>query len=604
MDDHVSNFTDAQLAAAAQRIRLSPEEIEAAFDGAMAERDTSRLPFMVEHAIAPIGMEPVEVALEAARRGNFVEAFIVRAANLGGMGPPAAGAPSMGSTFVALQAVVDPALGFADAATANQALTLATVRICQLLVQTDEGDVRGTGFLVGPQAVITSFHVVGALVDEGRPRPGSEARIGVEFDRLTPGAPGVVVPVAADWLIGGSAPHPTEMPGQSALTFTGDGDLDFDTHLDFALIRLAAPIGRERGYYRLDPERWPSCGQRARVTLLQRPNAGLKMSFGLAAALWPDRFRSRLKHTANSTAGSSGGLLLDADYQPIGLHQCGVACGTELVNGAIPTARIASTAVTFDTVVGTDPLWRLQDGSPVIGRRGFQDMVMRAVSGPTRIVSVNGGPKSGRSFSFRILGSLLDDGSHRLVELPASDVPDGAWALAVCLLERLHPSPAEAKAQLPDPADAQTAEEAWIRDALFPALIQSFREAAPNRTIWLLIDDLDRNSLANTSARHLLERLYADIGRLPFLRVVLVGVTGLVPAADRNLVEYDDIRPTTDLEIDEQLRLTFVATDRAQRVSEAAGLRLAIRQMMQISGASGIGTLATLVGSSLREVAA
>jgi hypothetical protein len=299
----VTEITDDQLAAAAHRIRLSAGDLGTAFDSAAAEKDPGGHPFMVEHALAPQEMEPVQAALEAARRRGFVPEFIVRAAALGGMSAPAADPVPGGVGTVQLQAIVNPAMGFLDATLANRALTLAMERVCHIVVQTEGGDVRGTGFLVGPQAVITSYHVIESRVEAGSPRSDSHDRIGVEFDRLTAGASGMVVPVAPEWFIGGSAPHPSEQPGRSALTFTGDGDPDYDTCLDFALIRLARAVGRQRGHYDLDPERWPKSGARGQVTLLQRPNTGLKMANGVVAALWPDRIRSRLKHTAELHRG-------------------------------------------------------------------------------------------------------------------------------------------------------------------------------------------------------------------------------------------------------------------------------------------------------------
>src|SRR5262249_47446916 len=83
-----------------------------------------------------------------------------------------------------LQTVVSHEDGFSDPVTVIRELQLATRRVCEILIDRGETS-RGSGFLVGPDVVLTNWHVVRALCPEGAVKPlnGFADRIKVRFDR-------------------------------------------------------------------------------------------------------------------------------------------------------------------------------------------------------------------------------------------------------------------------------------------------------------------------------------------------------------------------------------------------------------------------------------
>ncbi len=571
--------TDAALRWMAAQIVAADAQFAQAHDPLAAQHDAD--PVMLLRAL--YGEDEWRfAALQQARDGGWLRA-LTRALLRDAQAFP--GIDRAGATgqrlSTELQAIVDPQAGFVDPGALNSGTLTAERRVCCIRVSAPAGESSGSGFLVGWQTVLTAWHVIAPLLNaQGRPLAGSAQKLLVQFDHLD-GVRTVDLKVADDWLLGGSAPHPTEHPTEHALAFGPPVD-GFDKALDCALILLGAPVGRERGYYVLDRQRRPRVDQpRARISVFQHPAGGrMRMAWGVATQLWPGEAGTRLRHTANTTAGSSGGLVLDADFEPVALHQCGHRdeAGNAIVNGAIPTANIAANLDRFDTVSGLDPLWRLPGGEPVFGRLDWQQQVMEAVTARKRILVVAGRePGSGRSFSLAILKAMLGHAEHLYVELAAGGLPSAPHALAAVVLERLQPEPmptvdpaapatpgqaAEAAAALPSPAQAETAAAAWVRDVLLPAFTQRLAAVAGKRTLWLVFDDMDAPGVDGLPWRLLLEQLCARIEQLPFLRLVLLGHPGLVPAAPPRWVAVDDRLAFGEDEVFESLSRHATAADK------------------------------------------
>jgi hypothetical protein len=127
------------------------------------------------------------------------------------------------------------------------------MRVC--IVEVDQSP-RGTGFLVGPDAVLTNFHVLQdaleVLNDEVRPKVAAD-RITFLFDFrvLATGveSEGTRVNAASDWIIDASQPlsDPEEIAGKPEPT----GD-----QLDHAVVRLARRFGDEPTARGSPPRGW------------------------------------------------------------------------------------------------------------------------------------------------------------------------------------------------------------------------------------------------------------------------------------------------------------------------------------------------------------
>jgi hypothetical protein len=469
-----------------------------------------------------------------------------------------------------LQAIFDYSAGFSLPAVHAAGMLRTIPKICVITVRLpNRTETQGTGFLVGPQTVLTAWHVVAELIDPktGRPLDGSDERLSIDFDFIDPRDGGsaregvISYPVVEDWLVQSSPCHNTERQSGPGLQ---DENLDpaaiCSEYLDFAVVRLKGSPGRDRGVVALSSTALTDSDVgKLTVTLFQHPQRfPLRFTAGALVGFFGSGDpRPRLRHEANSDAGSSGGLCVNADFEGVGLHQAAIVNGRgkPIANQAVPTALIAPRlANAFEALPELDPLWHLRGSEePVVGREEFQRAVWRAGAGETRIITVGGARHSGLSFSKRILSSLLPTTGPILVEISADEVGRDARSLAALLLRRSGVELPAAE-EWPDEARAGTTSEAWVRDQLAPALARHLAQAASGRVIWIIIEHLDRHSVPEGNAFALLLALMAAQIDAPFLRFLLLGVTQRIAGLDYRRVSEDRTYPPRLEEIETYIR--------------------------------------------------
>lgn len=182
------------------------------------------------------------------------------------------------------------------------------------------GGALGSGFLVGPDLVLTNAHVMEAF----RSRP--EAVVcRFDYRRIgdtTAERPGVTFALKAkDWNVASSGwAEGDDKPGGKPPT---------EHELDYALLRLRDPagasakgravpgVGEPRGHIRLPPAA-AIPKKPAPIFLLQHPLGGpLKLAVGSTLDQVND---FRIRYSADSEAGSSGSPLFDSKLDLVGLH--------------------------------------------------------------------------------------------------------------------------------------------------------------------------------------------------------------------------------------------------------------------------------------------
>jgi hypothetical protein len=210
-------------------------------------------------------------------------------------------------------------------------------RVCQVR---RNSDALGTGFLVGPDAVLTNWHVM-----KGAARPLGGAA-GYEF------VFGFARTSAGDAIDDGEVFRAAEA-WHVASAVTGTHESPAEDELDFALVRLAEPAGElftgrtahgtPRGSIELSADR-PDFSRRG-LGILQHPvvpGAGkhpLKLAFDATAQAVEVSSGHRVRYPVPTLGGSSGSPVFDLEtWTLIALHQLG-ACGQ--YNQGIPTWRIA-----------------------------------------------------------------------------------------------------------------------------------------------------------------------------------------------------------------------------------------------------------------------
>jgi hypothetical protein len=186
----------------------------------------------------------------------------------------------------------------------------------------------GTGFLVGPDALLTNYHVVEGLL-KGR---YDFSQVECRFDYNSGSAESHRVALSGSSL--SHAPF-----GLSDLTGTGEPAAG---ELDYALLPLGSPIGEARGWYRLDPlPRIVALNDF--VFVCQHANGTeLQLAFGEVVE-FPGK-ASRLRYDTTTAGGASGSPCLTPELELVGLHHAADPDGHPRYNQAVPIWLIAAHA--------------------------------------------------------------------------------------------------------------------------------------------------------------------------------------------------------------------------------------------------------------------
>jgi Trypsin-like peptidase domain len=192
-------------------------------------------------------------------------------------------------------------------------------RVCRIEFN---GEAMGTGFLVGPDTVLTNWHVV-----EGFQSARRIVEIGCRFDyvqlpdrRLQVGQ---LVPLHADGCLNWSRYSDSERMG------TLEGSLPTSQELDYALLRLASPVGQHclngatRGWVVLPIAPFPLPND-APLLIVQHPEgAPMKLALDTQAVIGRNRNGTRICYKTNTDPGSSGSPCFTMDWDIVALHNYG-----------------------------------------------------------------------------------------------------------------------------------------------------------------------------------------------------------------------------------------------------------------------------------------
>lgn len=236
-----------------------------------------------------------------------------------------------------LELRIKEANGFLDVVQWREGLGRAENRVCRV-EETESGGAPfgiGTGFLVGPDLIMTNHHVLKRVIAGKVP----SQQVGFRFDYKTL-ADGVAV-----------------NPGRIYRLATTSWDVDHSPHspldeqvdppqapgpeeLDYALVRLSASAGNDpisggkdadpdappRGWIDL-PDREHDFDKEKALFILQHPDARpLKLAIDTESVVGTaarDGMQTRVRHTTNTEPGSSGSPCFDANWNLVALHHSG-----------------------------------------------------------------------------------------------------------------------------------------------------------------------------------------------------------------------------------------------------------------------------------------
>lgn len=231
-----------------------------------------------------------------------------------------------------LEKIVRQYLAVPDFGLWREAMTRVEGLVCRITLN---GNAEGTGFLVGPDAVLTNYHVLQSVITKQAPPAAVECQF--DYKLLKDGtAPYTPVRLAADWLIDASPYSAGERNG------TPDNPPPTAEELDYALVRLAEPIGERpwarspgkdaqapaRGWVRV-PDAAPAFAPVMAVIIAQHPDGQpMKLAVDTAAideakglGLRPPG--TRVRYATTTEGGSSGSPCFDFNWQLIALHHYG-----------------------------------------------------------------------------------------------------------------------------------------------------------------------------------------------------------------------------------------------------------------------------------------
>jgi cellulose synthase operon protein C len=214
---------------------------------------------------------------------------------------------------------------FFDVTSWRERLGVVEGQVCR--VELDRQPV-GTGFLVGPDLVLTAFHVLDEIIDEKRPPAVASCRF--DYKQLNDGATvdaGTSYELARDWLVSFS-----RSASYDGLTDPRSRHALGPDELTYALVRLARPagadpIGGRRAAPNASSRRWiamatqPAVQSGSQVMIVQHP-AGrpLQVAFGTDARTGADAGGTRIFYNADTAPGSSGSPCFDLQWRLLAMH--------------------------------------------------------------------------------------------------------------------------------------------------------------------------------------------------------------------------------------------------------------------------------------------
>ena len=233
-------------------------------------------------------------------------------------GAPQADAPT-NAHAPGLQRNVRPYLAKLDIRVWQSRLTEIERRVCRVEL---EGNAVGTGFLVGPDTVLTNWHVFEAAKNQGK-----VDALGCRFDyELLPDGkvqPGQLIMLQAGGLVDSSPYSVAEG------TDKPENPLPTTAELDYALLRLSSRVGEQqvegaaRGWIALPKAVLPLAAD-GPILIVQHPEGTpMKLAMDTQAVIGLNGNGTRINYRTNTDPGSSGSPVFTMDWDLVALHHSG-----------------------------------------------------------------------------------------------------------------------------------------------------------------------------------------------------------------------------------------------------------------------------------------
>lgn len=470
-----------------------------------------------------------------------------------------------------LQAMINKAAGFMLPQVVMKGLDQGTRWTGKILI---DGQPSGTGLLIANNRMLTAWHVVTALFKPDQaggytpdPDPATGDRLEVVFsdfmDVLGRGSKLLGrgerrVKGHSNWCVSFSNCHDAELRSEMPQNLE-----ELDGKWDYAIIRLAEPIGFERGWATPDDRAFvPNPDDK--MLLLQHP-AGQPLRLDIENIAAPsDQQKSviprlRFLHFLNALAGSSGGPCFDRTLSFFGFHQGAWNNSVPKTNRGVPIGRVLDDLKTKYGVTKLESedslIWKLgpdKNDAPVIGCEGFQSQVLdSSIPGKPRIFTVRGNKGIGKTFHADLVAAMLPDAAHLKIELPAQAI---ATKDATELAKFICSKAGAGTLDLEPVSEVFSTAAVWLKDEVTRKLIEAIDRMRNGRSVWLIIKELNHFDIKGEHATQLLLLIYEQVKTLPWLRIVLDGLKTDIPGG---MAEYEfryRVPEITEAQIETYLR--------------------------------------------------
>lgn len=250
-----------------------------------------------------------------------------------------------------LERMVNISISMPDITAWRERLGEVEVRTCMVEIGNKP---TGTGFLLGPDLVMTNYHVVEPVIKgEGGLKPESIS-LCFDFKRLSDGTtinPGVVYQLVNGdgWLVD-SSPYST----LDTMTNPPTDQSPAATELDYALLRVEGnpgkkPVGTRKMVMNVPTRGWLTVpatphdfAPDSELYIVQHPlGQPLKLALDTQSIIKVNNERTRVRYRTNTERGSSGSPCFDHDWNLVALHHSGdPAKVTPTWNEGIPFDKI------------------------------------------------------------------------------------------------------------------------------------------------------------------------------------------------------------------------------------------------------------------------
>ena len=234
----------------------------------------------------------------------------------------------------ALEKIIDASNAILDVMIWRTKLAEIEGRVCRVEIK---GEAKGTGFLVGPDKVLTNWHVVYKIKDEPASFQPSDIVLRFDYKRLpdgpelSPGKEYGLVTTDGDWLIDHSPWSEVDLESDPK---SGDPDAE---ELDHALLRVDGTPGDDalgekvvpgspappRGIIKIPKEPHAFVAETP-LFIVQHPDgAPLKLALDMKAVISLRGQDRRVRYRTNTEGGSSGSPVFDQNWNLVALHHSG-----------------------------------------------------------------------------------------------------------------------------------------------------------------------------------------------------------------------------------------------------------------------------------------